>query len=101
MKHDKISLSVAFKPRIFGHRGDSSAPEGLEMAGDFCQAVGQAVGALLIFDDGNAFHEIGDGDQVACHSDVDRSSGGAVAGGFGESIVGELAFGERVDNNLF
>ena len=50
------------------------------MAGDFDEGVREAGEAAVEFDDGDAFHEVGDGDFGAGDGDVDGGGGGAVAG---------------------
>ena len=65
------------------------------MARDLGEGVGLAGGAALELDDGHAFHDVRDGDEVAGDRDVDGRGGGSVAGGLAERVVFEI-----VDHNL-
>ena len=65
------------------------------MATDFGEGVGFAGGASLELDDGHAFHDVRDGNQVAGYGDVDRCGCGSVAGNLMERVVFEI-----VDYNL-
>ena len=54
----------------------------------------------MVFDDGDGFHEVCNGDDVARYCDVDGSCGGAVGGFLDEErFAGGLVF-ERVDYDL-
>jgi len=52
------------------------------MACYFLECVGETGGAALVLDNGDAFHEVGYSDYVACYGDVDGSSGSTEAGLF-------------------
>ena len=52
------------------------------MARGFGKGVGKAGNAALIVEDGDTFHEVGDGDTGAAYGDIDRSGRGAVTSNF-------------------
>ena len=66
---------------------NGSCPDGEEMPSDFGHGASLTGLAALVLDDGDAFHEVGDGDEGAGDGEVDGGCGGAVGGDFGERAV--------------
>ena len=95
MKHHQITLSVTLEICIVINMRHSCSPGGKEMPRDFGESVFLPVIAALVLHDGDAFHDVGDGDLVTRDGDVDGGGGRAVGGDFAKG-----AEFEGVDDDL-
>ena len=95
MQHHDVAFGVAFQDRVLCDVRHGCAPRGCEMACCFFEFIVETVLPACVLYDGDALHEVRDGDQVAFDGDVDWGGGGAVAGDFVEGVVFEF-----VNNDL-
>ena len=69
------------------------------MARDFVQSVGESGAAVGVLDEGDGFHEVGDGDDIVRDGEIDRCGGGAVSGLFAQERCTRSLVFESVDDD--